>query len=269
MLKPSISVYGAHMLVPENERTVANIVKAVAAVGFDAIDLGYYWGENRTAEMTEIKHIAADCGIEIGNYIVGDNLGNAAEKGAAELAAEIAKVKTAIDEAAAMGCGALRVFAGGYDLPWSEYCGKIAEALAACVEHAARNKVIMALEDHGASCKNSAQMLYYLTAVNSPWLRANVDIGNFWNYGEMPETGVRAMAKYAAMVHVKDYRRINGTLLSVPVGEGEIDFVNCFRILTEAGYSGLITLEYESNIGNAKHGITQSLVHMRRCATGF
>ncbi|MPM75480.1 L-ribulose-5-phosphate 3-epimerase UlaE [bioreactor metagenome] len=269
MLKCSISVYGAHLLVPENDRTVANIVRASAGLGFDAIDLGYYWGENRKAEMAEIRKLAPELGIAVGHYIVGNNFGNAAEKGATELAAEIDKVKVALDEAAEMGCAALRIFGGGYELEWNAYCGKIAEALAACVDHAKAANVIMALEDHGALCKNSAQMLYYLTAVNSPWLRANVDIGNFWNYGELPETGVRAMAKYAAMVHVKDLRRINGTLLPVPVGEGEIDFRNCFRMLAEAGYSGLISLEYECQLGHPKHGIAQSLAHMRRCATGF
>lgn len=267
MLKPAITVYGAHLLVPEEKRTVANIVKAASEVGFEAIDLGYYWGENKAAEMEDVKKIAEDCGIAIGNYIVGDNLGNAIEKG--ELPAEIDKVKTALDEAAMMGCKALRVFAGGYNVSFDEYAPKIADALASCLDHAAQNKVVMALEDHGASCKDSTQMLYYLTKLDSPWLRANVDIGNFWNYGELPETGVRATAKYAAMVHVKDYRRINGTLVSVPVGEGEIDFTKCFQILTEAGYSGLISLEYESAIGNPRHGITQSLVHMRRCATAF
>ena len=267
MLKCSISVYGAHMLVPENKRSVANIVRAAAGIGFDAVDLGYYWGENRKAEMAGIKTMIADLGLSTGCYIVGNNFGNAAANG--ESAAEIDKVKTALDEAAEMGCAALRVFGGGYDLDWNAWCGPIAESLAACVDHARANNVVMALEDHGALCKNSAQLLYYLTAVNSPYLRANVDIGNFWNYGELPETGVRAMAKYAAMVHVKDLRRVNGTLLSVPVGEGEIDFENCFRMLTEAGYAGLLSLEYECQLGDPRHGILQSLAHMRRCAAGF
>ena len=255
------------MLVPENDRTVANIVKAAAGIGFDAVDLGYYWGENRREEMAEVKKLVADLGLETGHYVAANNFGNAAAKG--EIAAEIDKVKTALDEAAEMGCRALRVFGGGYDLDWNTYCGRIAEALAACVDHARAADVVMALEDHGALCKNSTQMLYYLTAVNSPYLRANVDIGNFWNYGELPENGVRTMAKYAAMVHVKDLRRINGTLVPVPVGEGEIDFFNSFRLLTEAGYSGLVSLEYECQIGNPRHGITQSLAHMRRCAAGF
>ena len=254
MLKCSISVYGAHMLVPEDQRSVANIVRAAAGIGADAVDLGYYWGENRKAEMAEVKTMISDLGLATGCYIVGNNFGDAAAKG---------------ESAAEMGCAALRVFGGGYKLDWENWHGAIAESLAACVDHAKSVNVVMALEDHGALCRNSTQMLYYINTVNSPYLRANVDIGNFWNYGELPETGVRAMAKYAAMVHVKDLRRVNGTLLSVPVGEGEIDFRNCFRMLTEAGYAGLLSLEYECQIGNPKHGIAQSLAHMRRCATGF
>lgn len=267
MFKFSISVYGAHLMVPEEKRTVAGIVRAAAEAGFDAVDLGYYWGEDRKAEMAGIKKLTDDLGLARVGYIVGDNFGNAAQKGETE--AEIAKVKTALDEAAEMGCSCLRIFAGGYDLDWETWRGKIAEAIAACTEHAKQNNVVMALENHGALCRNSVQQRYYLETVDSPWLRANVDIGNYWNGGELPETGVRAMARYASMVHVKDLRRINGTLVSVPVGEGEINFDTCFRLLSEAGYAGPLTLEYECQFGNPRYGILQSLAHMRRCAAGF
>ena len=268
-MKIGISVYGAHQLVPEKERTVAKIMRKAAGIGFDGIDLGYYWGEDKKAEFAEAKAIAEGEGIEIANYICGNNFGNAAAEGAEKLAAEIDKVRLALDEAAFFGCKVLRVFGGGYGLNWDEYSGKIADALAACVEAAEKNQVVMALEDHGALCKNSKEQLFYINKVNSPWLRANSDIGNFWfPGGELPEDGVFALAEYTAMVHVKDYQLINNTHVAVPVGEGVIDFENCFRILADAGYKGWLTLEYESSIGDPKQGITTSLVNMRRFAIG-
>ena len=48
-MKMGITVYGAHLLVPEESRTVPKIIQAAAHVGFDGIDLGYYWRENKAA----------------------------------------------------------------------------------------------------------------------------------------------------------------------------------------------------------------------------
>ena len=63
--------------------------------------------------------------------------------------------------------------------------------------------------------------------------------------------------------------KCTGQVVSVPVGEGEINFDTCFRLLSEAGYAGPLTLEYECQFGNPRYGILQSLAHMRRCAAGF
>ena len=94
----TISVYGANELVPEEGRTVEKIMLAAAALGFDGIDLGYYWGEKKSKEIRQAKKTARDSNLKLVNYICGNNFGNAiAEK---RLPAEIDKVKTALDEAA-------------------------------------------------------------------------------------------------------------------------------------------------------------------------
>lgn len=261
-MKFGITVYGAHLMMPEEKRSVGNIIKAAAGVGFDGIDLGYYWGENRQEEFKEAKLIADSEGIAIANYIVGNNFGNAAAE--ERLAAEIDKVKQALEEAAYFNCKVLRVFAGGYDLDWKTYSPKIAEAFAACVETAEKCNVVMALEDHGALCKNSTEQLYYIAEVNSPWLRANADIGNYWGSGgESPTAALSNILEYVSMVHVKDYAIINNTRVACPVGEGLIDFPTCFRMLKDANYDGYLSLEYEVRIGDPRQGIAASLINMR------
>lgn len=267
-MKISTSIYGSHNLLPDDKRTVKGIITKVAGLGFDGIDLGYYWGDNKAAEMKEAKALAQDLGIDIPNYIVGNNFGNAIDKG--ELPAEIDKVKIALDDAAFFGCHALRVFAGGYGLNWDEFSPKIADAFAECLEHAEANAVPMALEDHGALCKNSREQLFYINKINSPWLKANADIGNYWLGGhEDPLEGVANIAEVAIMTHIKDYVVINNTNVQVPPGDGEIDFAECFHILAQAEYSGTLSLEYECAIGNPLHGITTALVNMRRCSAGL
>ena len=75
-MKMGITVYGAHLMVPEEGRTVAKIIRQAANVGFDGIDLGYYWGEDKAAEFAEAKKVADGEGIKIANYIVSNNFGN-------------------------------------------------------------------------------------------------------------------------------------------------------------------------------------------------
>ena len=48
-MKMGITVYGANLMLPEEKRTVPEIIRAAAHIGFDGIDLGYYWGENKAA----------------------------------------------------------------------------------------------------------------------------------------------------------------------------------------------------------------------------
>lgn len=263
----TISIYGAHLLLPEEERSVAKIMQRTAGLGFDGIDLGYYWNEEKKAEeMKDAQKLAEDLGLKLTNYIVGNNFGNAIAED--RLQAEIDKVKSALDDAAFFGSKNLRIFGGGYGLEWEKYSSGIAEALAVCAEHAGKNNVVMGIEDHGALCKDSSEQLFYIGTVDSPFLRATADIGNYWTHGgELPEQGVAAIADAAAMVHVKDYVVINSTFTSVPAGEGIIDLKQCFRLLKDAGYNGTISLEYECSIGEALHGISTSLSNMRRLFT--
>ena len=265
-MKMGITVYGANLMLPEEQRNVPNIIRAAAHAGFDGIDLGYYWGENKTAEFAEAKNVADGEGIAIANYIVSNNFGNAAAEN--RLDAEIEKVKIALEEAASFNSKALRVFAGGYDLDWNTYSPQIADALAICTETAEKLNVVMALEDHGALCKNSAEQLFYIRKINSPFLRATADIGNYQvPGGELPQDALKNIAGNTAMVHVKDYTIINNTFVACPVGEGFIDFNRCFRILKNSGFDGYISLEYECSHGIPAHGIRTSLVNMRRFDT--
>jgi len=264
-MKMGITVYGAHLMVPEEGRTVAKIIRQAANVGFDGIDLGYYWGEDKAAEFAEAKKVADGEGIAIANYIVGNNFGNAIAEGRIEKEIEI--VKNALNEAAEFGCKNLRVFAGGYGLDWNTYSSQIADAFAACLETAEKNNVVMALEDHGGLSKDSSEQLYYINKLNSPFLRATADIGNFWlPGGELPIVGVSAVAEYTVMVHVKDYVFVNNKQVACPTGEGVIDFKSCFRALKDVNYDGWLSLEYECGIGDPKQGITTSLVNMRKIA---
>ncbi|HCG77388.1 MAG: hypothetical protein COZ37_01400 [bacterium (Candidatus Ratteibacteria) CG_4_10_14_3_um_filter_41_18] len=261
-MKTSITIYSCAQLFSAKKMTVKEFIEYASSVGFEGVDLGYYW-EDKKREFTELPAWLNDNNIALSGYIVGNNFG--AVVGTGKVREEIAKVKLAIDEANQLGAKVLRVFAGGRKgLSWGEGSNLICDCLAECTEYGKQNKIILALEDHGGLAATSKQVLFYLNKINSPFLKANVDIGNFWSYGEEPSKGVKNTASYAAMVHVKDLKKKEDGLLAVPVGEGDIDFAECFRILKDAGYNGYLSLEYEAK-EDAKAGIEKSIKHMKRC----
>jgi sugar phosphate isomerase/epimerase len=87
---------------------------------------------------------------------------------------------------------------------------------------------------------------------------ATVDPGNYLYYGsEPPVDATRRLASHAALVRIGDFRlrteeavradwARNGRLSlweSVPLGEGAVDHLACFRLLREAGYDGIVSLK--------------------------
>jgi len=261
-MKASITIYSCAQFFSKKQMTVKSFIEYAAKTGFEGVDLGYYW-EDKQKELVQVPEWLRNNGIALSGYIVGNSFG--AVVGTDKVKEEIEKVKLAIDEAIQLKSKVLRVFAGGREgLSWEEGKDLICNCLAECTEYGKKKGVILALEDHGGLAATSDQVLYYIAKINSPFLRANVDIGNFWPYGEEPIKGVKNTAPYAAMVHVKDLKKVGGKLESVPVGDGDINFAECFKILKEAGYDGYLSLEYEAK-EDAETGIEKSINHIKKC----
>jgi sugar phosphate isomerase/epimerase len=266
-MKPSTTIYSCAQFVQKDKMTVQGFIEYAAKTGFEGVDLGYYWSKDPAEKEKELRSVPKwlkSNGIALSGYIVGNNFG--AVVGTEKDKDEIAKVKTAIDEASRLGAKVLRVFAGGREgLTWEAGSPLIRDCYAECLKHAAKRKVVLALEDHGGLAADSKQVLYYVKELNSPFFRVNVDIGNFLEpAGEDPIGGVTKTAPFAAMVHIKDLKKVGGKYVSCPVGDGFIDFTKCFQILKDAGYDGFVSLEYEAP-EDAAIGIPKSLKHVKKC----
>jgi sugar phosphate isomerase/epimerase len=113
--------------------------------------------------------------------------------------------------------------------------------------------VAMGLENHWGLGRDAAGVLRVIEAVNSPWLRATLDTGNFLEnmYEQMA-----ALAPHAVLVQAKTY-----------FGGGEwysldIDYPRVATILRTAGYRGYISLEMEGKESPAT-AVPQSLAQLR------
>jgi hexulose-6-phosphate isomerase len=78
----------------------------------------------------------------------------------------------------------------------------------------------------------------------SPWVRAYFDVGNIVLFG-YPQDWIRTLGKRIVKVHLKDFSidRPNGKFYWKNLGEGEIDWLEVRKALSEIAYSGYVTLE--------------------------
>ena len=110
------------------------------------------------------------------------------------------------------------------------------EATQKCVELAAQRGVILALENHWGLTNTPEGQLRILNAIESPWLGALMDTGNFL---EDPYEKLKAIAPKTVFVQAKTYE-----------GGGEfytlnLDYQRIAKILRDAGYTGYVSLEME------------------------
>ncbi|MEM3956654.1 MAG: sugar phosphate isomerase/epimerase family protein [Thermoproteota archaeon] len=112
----------------------------------------------------------------------------------------------------------------------------VVESIEKCLPVAENLGVVMALENHWGLTATPEGVLKIVEAVNSKWLRVLMDTGNFI---EDTYNGLRKIAPYTVLVHVKTY--YGGGVWY----ELDIDYSRVFKILREAGYRGYLSIEFE------------------------
>ncbi len=166
-----------------------------------------------------------------------------------------------IDLAHEMGIASIRVNSGswrregkffeslldakGWVEPWDGYSNEdgfkwVIDGLNACVEHAERRGVMLLLENHWGLTTTADGMIRIIDAVDSPWLRAILDMGNFYFEDDLM-AAVTKIAPYVDLAHAKTYPG-GGLVYTL-----DLDYARIFRILLDAGFSGFVSLEMEGH----------------------
>jgi L-ribulose-5-phosphate 3-epimerase len=123
-----------------------------------------------------------------------------------------------------------------------------------CLPRAAELGVVLALENHWGLTRTPAGLLRLVNAVNSPWLGALMDTGNFL---EDPYAKLAAIAPKTVFVQAKTY-----------FGGGEwysldLDYARIAKILAAANYTGWVSLEMEGK-EHADTAVPKSLEVLRK-----
>lgn len=112
----------------------------------------------------------------------------------------------------------------------------LVRSLRECLPDAVKHGITLSLETDLAP----DEFAFLLQSFAHPRLRANYDSGNSASLGYDCQEEIRLWGRYIANVHIKD--RVKGGT-TVPLGNGDADFVKLFAGLKEIGYSGSFILQ--------------------------
>ena len=129
----------------------------------------------------------------------------------------------------------------------------VIDSLAECLPTAEKCGVVLGLENHWGLGREASGVLRVVDAIDSPWLQATLDTGNFLEnkYEQMQQLAPRAV-----LVQAKTYFG-GGTWYTL-----DLDYEKIAGILAAVDYEGYISLEFEGNAPSAE-GVPKSLELLR------
>ena len=112
------------------------------------------------------------------------------------------------------------------------------DALHACLPHAEKRGVMLLLENHWGLTTFADDMAHIIETVDSPWLRAILDMGMFIFEDDMYKAMAR-IAPYVWLAHAKTYPG-GGSWYTL-----DLDYARIFKTLLANRFQGYVSIEME------------------------
>lgn len=261
-MKYAVSTYSFSRLIDSGKMTQLDCISKAKEMGFDGVelvDIANFADGDVLGYAKKLADEAERCGIELSNFAFTADFSVKSEYDN-----QIQWVKSMIDAAEVLGVKTVRhdVLHGLGDYrSFGQLLSVISDACRTITEYAEKKGIRTMVENHGFICQDSIRTEQLFNAVNHKNFSLLVDIGNFLCADDNPVIAVSRVAPYAAYVHVKDFLLKPGSgadpgegffktrganyLRGTIVGHGAVPVKQCLDILTNAGYDGYVTVEYE------------------------
>ncbi|MBD2703570.1 sugar phosphate isomerase/epimerase [Spirosoma sp. BT702] len=237
----SCNLYSFNEPLMSRQMSLEDVLTFCAELGFDAVDpTGYYFPNYPTPPdndyLYRIKRKAFRLGLDISGTGVRNDF-TLPDAGRRKM--EIELVRKWTDVAARLGAPVIRVFAGtGKELPAGynrvEVTNWVVDALRECADYAAKQGVLIVLQNHADFIQTADHVLEIIQRVKSDWLAVNLDIGSF-KIGD-PYAQIARVAPHAATWQIKEKMFMDGQ-------EVTTDLTKVIRIVRESHYRGYLPIE--------------------------
>jgi hexulose-6-phosphate isomerase len=218
-----------------------------------AVDAGFAGIEMRTMadakEAEEVRDASARSGLRVHSVMNSDHWKFPLSSPEAEVVGKcVAGMETSLRNAKLWGADAVLLVPAvvdpqtSYQDAWTRSQKAIRERL---LPLAADLKVVIAVEEvWNKFLLSPLEFARYVDELASPWIKAYYDVGNVVFYG-YPQDWIRTLGKRIAKVHLKDFKldRPNGKFDWPNLGEGDIDWIEVRKALSDVGYDGWVTTE--------------------------
>src|SRR5688572_7889267 len=215
-------------------------------VGFEGIEMQTI---SRPEEAAEIREAAAKTGLRIHSVMNMDHWRLPLSSSDPNVVTRsVQGMETSLKNAALWGADAVLLVPAvvdaktGYRDAYERSQRVIRERL---LPMARDLKVIIAVEEvWNKFLLSPIEFARYVDEFESPWLKAYFDVGNIVLYA-FPQDWIRTLGSRIVKVHLKDFNfdRRNGRFTWTNLGEGDIDWLEVRRALSEVGYTGYVTTE--------------------------
>lgn len=227
-----------------------------AKLGFDGVDLtvrpgGHVLPENVTKDLPKAVKAVRDAGLEV--YMISTAIGSVEENHTESI------LKTASD----LGIPNYRMNWYGYDdsLSIPENLKLFKTKLARLAELNDKYQIQGDYQNHSGSGFGASiwDLWMVLNDINSNWLGSQYDIRHATVEGaESWPVGFKLLQSHIGTLDIKDFHwsKNDGSwqVQNVPLGEGQVDFSEYFKLIKQYDITAPISLHCEYPLGGANHG---------------
>ncbi|NIA06428.1 MAG: TIM barrel protein [Actinobacteria bacterium] len=273
-MQKSICHFSFHRRWDSENWTLDRLAEEVKRLGVEGVDFHVRFLGSSTEAAGLIKGALSKHGLILSGLSMSNNFN---QVDSSQFKTEVQTVKEWLAVAAQVEAPVSRIF-GGHIIAenlWDESAKasgrqRILDGLGQVVGEAEKLGVVLALENHGGLPCTGEEQVEVIETINSPCLKATVDVGNYMQGGQEAQLGTAIVAKHCAYVHFKDFKKVpdNSTpwgwkLVPCIVGQGDVDHAACLKALAAGGYDGFVALEYEGHEDETV-GVPQSVEFMNQ-----
>lgn len=263
-----VSSYSFSRLVKSGQMKQIDVPSKAKEMGFDTLEFSVISvpeGDNLPDFANKLRDECERAGFKIANYTIGADFLNGS---GGDLDAEIERVKKEVDIAKILGAPGMRHDATRGFAPektgaksFDDALPRLVKGCRAVTEYASEYGIKTMVENHGYFCQDSPRVEKLMCGVDSPNFGLLLDMGNFTVVDEDQEKAAGLLMPYVFHVHAKDFHTKPGNgpdpgrgwnlsrggnfWRGSIIGHGNVPILQCLRVMKNAGYDGVLSIEFE------------------------